>query len=53
MWGAVRVEEDGDSQGDFGWLVFRCVVGIVLVVIVVVVVARVDLVVTSTSRGVG
>lgn len=53
MWRAVGVEEDGDSQGDFGWLVFGCVVGVVLIVVVVVVLARVDLVVKSTSRGIG
>ena len=47
MGGAVRVEEDGDSHGDFG-LVFALVV---LMSVVVVLVVRVDLVMVIVVVG--
>lgn len=47
--GAVGVEEDGDSEGDFACLVF-VMLGVAFVGIGVVVLVRVDLMMKRTSR---
>ena len=49
MRGAVGVEEDGDSEGDFACLVF-VMLGVAFVGIGVVVLVRVDLMMKRTSR---